>query len=180
MSLHNGTPALLGEEEGHILPIILEEILGEHCRTLGVSAHGQILRPPRLLLAVLPHLEAMSCGRVDEPLSKSLAIGRGIQAHMDTPASGLMPLAIRSGSIVVDGYQEHILGTEFPAPLIDSPASLLEGDIGILRHNPLGIKTGLLELFHDGGSYLPGVPVFSEGAIRRPLSWSLGTMTVIN
>ena len=99
---------------------------------------------------------------------------------MYTPSSGIMPLAIGAGSIIVDGHQEHILGAELPAPLIHSPASFLERDISILRHNPFGIEAGHLELFHDGSSNLPGVPVFPEGSIRRPLARSIRAMTVVN
>lgn len=179
MSLHDGIPASLREEEGHICPIVLEEILGQHGRTLSVPAHGQILWPPRLRRTVPPDLDALSLTGSSQAPGQLLAIGRSIEAHMYTPSSRIMPLAIGSGSIVMDGYKQHILCSELPAPLIDSPAPLFESDVGVLGDNPLGIEAGHLELFHDCGSNLPGVPVFPESPIRRPLAGSVGAMSVI-
>ena len=141
MEVDDGLAAGGGFEEGEVLGVVVEKVLGKGAGAKGVLQDGEVGFPVGI--------------------AGGLATG-GVTA----PASGGHPLPTFACSVGVDGNQADILLAQLPAPGVGSLDAGAEGDVVVFGDEEVGIVAGVFQLPDDGGGDLPGVAPFVVAAVR--------------
>ena len=181
VEIDDGLGAFSGLQEGYVVFIILEEILGEDSRAAGVAKDVEVALDIRITIRVVftePVVwEPVFGGLVEsrcEPVCRGLSRG-GVAA----PSADVHPFTAVSCCIDVKGDEEHLVFTQFLTECVDPVAALGEGDIVQLRNQEPGIEAQgdqvFLNLFCEEAS----VCVFAEEAVRAPLAGGVLAVAVV-
>lgn len=142
MEVDDGLGAFYGLQEGYVVFVILEEILGEDGWAASVAQHVEVALDIRITIRVVftePVTgEPVFGGLVEgscEAVCPGLSLG-GVAA----PSAGVHPFLAVSCSIDVKGDEDYRLVDGFLANLVDTAAALGEGDILQFRYQKPGIK----------------------------------------
>lgn len=105
--------------------------------------------------------------------------GRVASGGIAAPPTGFHPMLTVSCSIDMNGNQYHLIAPETLADLIDSPASLGEGDVFALGHKEPGIEAQGGELLPDAEGEVAVVCVFTEKAVRAAFAGRVEAVAVV-
>ena len=181
VEIDDGLGAFSGLQEGYVVFIILEEILGEDGRAAGVAQHVEVALDIRITIRVV-FTEPVA----GEPVFGGLvegcceAVCRGLsRGGVAAPSAGIHPFTAVSCRIDVKGDEEYLVFAHFLTECVDPVAALGEGDIVQLRNQEPGIEAQgdqvFLNLFCEEAS----VCVFAEEAVRAPLAGGFLAVAIV-
>ena len=181
MEIDDGLGAFSGVQEGYVVFIILEEILGEDGWAAGVAKDVEVALDIRITIPVVftepvtgePVFGGLVEGRC-EPICPGLSRG-GVAA----PSAGVHPFTAVSCRIDVKGDEEHLVFAQFLTECVDTAAALREGDILQLRNQEPGIEAQGNQVFLDLFCEEASVGVFAEEAVRAPLAGGVLAMAIV-
>lgn len=181
MEIDDGLGAFSGLQEGYVVFIILEEILGEDGRAAGVAEDVEVALDIWITIRVIstepvirePVFGSLVEGRC-EPVCRGLSRG-GVAA----PSAGFHPFSAVSCRIDVKGDEEHLVFAQFLTECVDPAAALREGDIIQLRNQEPGIQSLGDEALLDLACEETSICIFAEEAVRAPLAGGVLAVAVV-
>jgi hypothetical protein len=164
VKIDDGLGAFSRLEEGHIVPIIHEEIF---CQDGGAPGMPEDVKVP---LDVWISVSII----LPDVVSKELCLRCLVQARCQAvctgfsdggkaaPASGIQPLLAIAGSVDVNGDKNYLAGPKSLTDLVDSAAALLQGNIFSLRNQEPAVQPQLQKSFTDTEGEVAVIGIFAE------------------
>ena len=181
MEIDDGLGTFFGLQEGHVLPVIHEEILGQDGRAAGVADDVEVFLNVRIsvgMVAAQMHIR--------EPDLRGLiqaggqGVGLGLPSRREAaPAPGLEPIFAVTGGVDVDGEENHLVSAELSADGVYAPAALSKRDVFLLRNDEVGIKMKVEEVLPDLAGDEAGVSVFAEEAVGASFARGLNAVAIV-
>ena len=151
MEIDDGQGAFSRLQEGYVVFIILEEILGEDGRAAGVAEDVEVAFDIRITIRVVftePVIwEPVFGGLVEgccEPVCRGLS-----RCGVADPSAGVHPFTAVSCRIDVKGDEVYLVFALFLTECVDTAEALREGDILQLRNQEPGIEAQGDQVFLD-------------------------------
>ena len=181
MEIDDGVGAFFGLQEGHVLPVIHEEVLGQDCRAAGVADDVEVFLDVGISIGmVAAQVHIGQPGLRCFIQAGGQGVGLGLPSRRETaPAPGLEPIFAVPGGVDVDGEENHLVSAELSADGVYAPAALSERDVFLLRNDEVSIKMKVEEMLPDLAGDEAGVSVFAEEAVGASLARSFNAVAIV-
>lgn len=182
MEVDDGLAAGSGFEEGEVICIVVEKVLGEGAGAKGVLQDGEVGFPVGIAVGIVfPKLMAWKVeGSCFIEAGGQTVAGGLATGCVTAPATGGHPLPTVAGSVGVDGDHAYILLAQLPAPGVGTLDAGAEGNVVVFRNKEVGIVAGVFQLPDDGGGNLPGVAPFVVAEVRGAFAGGVGAVSVVD
>lgn len=181
VQVHDGLGAFCGLEEGYIVPIIHEEVLGQDSRAGGMPEDVEVFLKVGISVGIIfPDTMAGQLGLRSFIEAGGQGIGlRLANSREAAPAAGVEPFFAVAGSIDVERDQEDLVGAELLADLIDALAALGEGNVFALGNQELDVKAQGSQLLPDAEGEVAVVGVFTEVPVGAAFARGVDAVAIV-
>ena len=180
MQFHDALLTFLTLQDCYILTVVLEKILCQYGRAVGVSAYTEVLHPVAFLRHASVSLQSESFRLVVEQLCESFAPAAGIGRHKAAPTSRIHPLSPVSCSIVVKRDKNDILRSILSAYGIRPATAFCDTDIMLFCYYTCGVYPLFCKGFLQALRHVTRPVVLTVSAIRRAFAWCVRSVSVVN
>ena len=181
MKVDDGLGTFCGLEEGHIVPIVHEEVFCQDCGAPGMPEDVKVLLDVWISVSII----------LPDVVSRELCFCRLVQASGQAvctgfsdrgkaaPASGIQPLLTIAGGIDVNGDKNYLAGPKPLTDLVDSAAALLQGNVFSLRNQEPAVQPQLHKSFMDAEGEVAVIGIFAEMPVRAAFAGRLKAMAIV-
>ena len=181
MKIDDSLGTFCGLEEGHIVPIVHEEIFCQDSWAPGMPEDVKVLLNVRISVCII----------LPDVVSREMCFRRLVQARGQAvctgfsdggkaaPASGIQPLLTIACSVDVNGDKNNLAGPKSLTDLVDSAAALLQGNIFSLRNQEPAVQPQLQKSFTDTEGEVAVIGIFAEMPVRAAFAGRIKAVAIV-
>ena len=179
----DGFLAFDGFQEGKVVGVVVEKILGEDGSCIGIPEKVELRFKVRVAIGVVG-ADALAGKMLPRGLveTRGQFVGERVPfAGVGAPAAGFHPLGTVTGCVGVDADDDDTLDglSDLAAHAVGAVHSVRQRDVGFLGCENLDIVATETEMFGDGIDDDAVELILPESTVRRAFAWSVNAVTGI-